>query len=339
MKKIFIAVLAVAALASCSKEQTVNVDKGVAIGFDTFVENSTRANDLTVGNFDFGVYGTVTKGNSALIFNNQEVTKTFTYTPPVYWIANASYTFGAFAPYTGRAWSYKLAGTADTDKIHAENGTVTFNNQTAAANQDFIYAYQTATTGDLKTQPETVKFTFSHMLSKVAFKFTNTFADDGRTSLKVYNVKINNTALEATMPIANGVDGVWAAETDNNDLVVAFGKAAAKDVALFGNGEFFPVAHQYIIPVKRTYNITFSVDLYMAGVYLATYDHEIDAVIDFAKNGNYSLNVKLAPDTVNPDAQLWPIEFSVDRIEDWDNGNTVDTDDPADGEKDVYPLN
>ena len=125
MKKIFIAVLAVAALASCSKEQIVNVDKGAVIGFDTFVENSTRANDLVVGNFDFGVYGTVTKGNSALIFNNQEVKTDFTYGNPVYWIADASYTFGAFAPYTDRAWSYELAGTDSTDKIYAENGTVT----------------------------------------------------------------------------------------------------------------------------------------------------------------------------------------------------------------------
>lgn len=339
MKKIFIAVLAVAALASCSKEQTVNVDKGAVIGFDTFVENSTRANDLTVGNFDFGVYGTVTKGNSALIFNNQEVKKTFTYSPAVYWIADATYTFGAFAPYTDRAWSYELAGTDSTNKLYAENGTVTFNNQTAAANQDFIYAYQIAATGDLKTKPETVKFTFSHMLSKVAFKFTNTFADEGRTSLKVYNVKINNTALEATMLIDGGVDDVWTADTNDNDLVVAFGEAAADNVALFGNGASFPVAHQYIIPVKRTYNITFSVDLYMAGVYLATYNHVINAEIDFAKNGNYSLNVKLSPATVNPEAQLYPIEFAVEDIDDWDNGNTLDTDNPVDGEKDVYPLN
>jgi hypothetical protein len=33
------------------------------------------------------------------------------------------------------------------------------------------------------------------------------------------------------------------------------------------------------------------------------------------------LNVKLAPNTVNPDAQLWPIEFTVDRIEYWDSTN------------------
>ena len=337
MKKLFTILAVAATLVSCAKEDVVREAAREAIGFDTFVENSTRANDLVVGNFDFGVYGTVTKGNSALIFNNQEVKTDFTYTPPVYWIAEASYTFGAFAPYTGRAWSYELAGTG-TDKIHAENGTVTFNNETAAANQDFIYAYQTATTDELETAPETVKFTFSHMLSKVAFKFENTF-DDGNTSLKVYNVKINNTALEATMPINDGVDGVWTADDDNNDLVVAFGEAAAGNVALFGNGESFTVAHQYVIPVTRTYNITFSVDLYMAGVYLATYNHEIKKTINFAKNGNYSLNVTLAPATVNPEAQHHPIEFTVEEIEDWDNGNTVDTDDPVDGENDVYPLN
>ena len=67
MKKIFIAVLAVAALASCSKEEAVNVDKGAVIGFDTFVENSTRAADLTKGNFDFGVYGLVEKGDPKIL--------------------------------------------------------------------------------------------------------------------------------------------------------------------------------------------------------------------------------------------------------------------------------
>jgi hypothetical protein len=157
------------------------------------------------------------------------------------------------------------------------------------------------------------------MLSKVAFKFTNTFADDGRTSLKVYDVKINNTALEATMPIANGVDDVWTAETNNNDLVVAFGEAAANNVALFGNGESFPVAHQYIIPAEREYVITFDVDLYQAGVKLATYNHKIKRTINFAKNGNYSLNVELAPDTVDPDNDtLYPIVFTVEEIKDWD---------------------
>ena len=69
--------LAVAAMVACSTEQTIVAPQNEAIGFDTFVENSTRATDITTDNIaNFGVYGTVAKGgNSALIFNNTEVTK------------------------------------------------------------------------------------------------------------------------------------------------------------------------------------------------------------------------------------------------------------------------
>lgn len=320
MKKIFIAVLAVAALASCSQEYVVVEQPKAAIGFDTFVENSTRATDLTTSNLqDFGVYGTVAKGgNTALIFKNTKVYKSgnvYKYDVPQYWIAEADYTFTAIAPYTDAEWSYDPATT-----------TLSFDNAAAAAEQDVLFAYAAKTTEEELTEENTqpVAFIFKHVLSKVAFKFTNTFAD-GNTSLKVYNVKINNTALEATMPIVDGVDKVWTAETDDNDLVVAFGEAAANNVDLFGNGESFPVAHQYVIPVERKYVITFDVDLYQAGVYLATYSHEIEKTINFAKNGNYSLNVELAPGTVNPDAQLYPIVFTVDKIDDWDstNGNVA----------------
>mgnify|MGYP002514158703 CR=1 FL=1 len=58
MKKLFIAILGVAAFAACSQELTVDAPKGAAIAFDNaFVENSTRAADLTANNItDFGVF-------------------------------------------------------------------------------------------------------------------------------------------------------------------------------------------------------------------------------------------------------------------------------------------
>lgn len=315
MKKIFIAVLAVAALASCSKEQTVNVDKGEAISFENaFVENATRATDPTTTNLqDFGVYGTVAKGgNTALIFDNTKVYKNgdvFKYDTPQYWIAAADYTFTAVAPFTAAKWSY-----------NPDTTTLVFNNETAAAEQDVLLAYAEKTTEDKLTAENTqpVAFTFKHILSKVAFKFENTFAD-GNTTLSVYNVKINNTAKTGTMVITDGVDQAWAGA---ENLVVPFGTQSAnvnlnKDAAI-GNGANLVVAHQYVIPAEREYVITFDVDLYQAGVYLATYNHEIKHTINFAKNGNYSLNVKLAPDTVDPNTQLYPIEFAVEDIEDWD---------------------
>lgn len=318
---------AVAALAACTSEQTIVAPQNEAIGFDTFVDNSTRAEDITTNNIaNFGVYGTVTKGgNSALIFNNTEVAGTkesgYTYSPAQYWIAAAQYDFLAFAPYAERQWTY-----TPTNAQVAKTGTFSFNNETAAADQDVVYAYQTKTTENELNASNTkaVEFTFKHILSKVAFSFTNTF-EDGNTSLSVYNVKINNTAKTGTMAIANGVDAAWVGD---GDLVVPFGAEAAKEntlaTAAIANGKELKLAHHYVIPAEREYNITFSVDLYQAGVYLATYNHTIESTINFAKNGNYVLSVKLAPESIDPANPLFPIEFTVNEVEDWrDNGSVA----------------
>lgn len=312
---------AVAALAACTTEQTIVAPQNEAIGFDTFVDNSTRATDITTANIaDFGVYGTVTKGgNSALIFNNTEVTKSgdaFVYSPAQYWIAAAQYDFLAFAPYAERQWTY-----TPTNAQVAKTGTFSFNNETAAADQDVVYAYQTKTTeAALTAKPEAVKFTFKHILSKVAFSFTNTF-EDGNTSLSVYNVKINNTAKTGTMAIEAGADDAWEVA---GDLIVPFGAQAANADAALANGAELKLDHHYVIPAQRAYNITFDVDLYQAGVYLATYNHTINSAIDFAKNGNYVLSVKLAPESIDPENELYRIEFTVNEVEDWrDNGSVA----------------
>ena len=310
---------AVAALAACTTEQTIVAPQNEAIGFDTFVDNSTRAEDITTNNIaNFGVYGTVTKGgNSALIFNNTEVKKDgdkYKYSPAQYWIASAQYDFLAFAPYANAKWTY-----TPTDAQVAKTGTFSFNNETAAADQDVVYAYQTKTTADKLNAENTqaVSFTFKHILSKVAFSFTNTFTDN-KTTLNVYNVKINNTAKTGTMAIAEGVDAAWEVA---GDLIVPFGAQAANADAALANGAELKLAHHYVIPAQRAYNITFDVDLYQAGVYLATYNHEINSAIDFAKNGNYVLSVKLAPESIDPENELYPIEFSVNKVEDWDDAS------------------
>lgn len=325
MKKILFAAVAVMAMAACSNEDVISRPASPVIGFDNaFVENSTRAADLTKTNLqNFGVYGTVAKGgNTALIFDNTKVYKSgdiFKYDVPQYWIAAANYTFTAIAPYIDpqtetKWWSYDPAKT-----------TLSFDNEAAAAEQDVLFAYAAKTTADVlsaqNTQP--VAFTFKHILSKIAFKFENTFTD-GNTSLSIYNVKINNTAKKGTMAINAGVDQAWNG-TDN--LVVPFGTQSAnvdlnRDAAI-DNGANLVVAHQYIIPAEREYVITFDVDLYQAGVYLATYKHEIKKTINFAKNGNYSLNVKLSPENVNPGAQLYPIEFTVDAVTGWTEQDVV----------------
>lgn len=326
MKKIFIAVLAVVALVSCSKEQTVNVDKGEAISFENaFVENATRATDLTTTNLqDFGVYGTVAKGdNTALIFDNTKVYKNgdvFKYDTPQYWIAAAQYYFTAIAPYSNAKWSYATTT--------AHTGTISFDNAAALASQDLLFAAASKTTTDPITDPGKVGFTFNHVLSRVAFTFTNSFAEKSNITLKVHNVAITNTAANGTLPVTASATGTW---TNTDDYAINFG-AQTLDAApeLAENGGNNTTEHFYLIPAKRTYNITFQVTMFQAGVQGQTFTHSIDKEIDFAKGGNYSLNIALEPETVNPEAQLYPIEFTVTDVTEWTNSATgVEVEIPA----------
>lgn len=319
MKKILIAILAVAGLAACSQDQLVEAPKSVAIAFDNaFVNNSTRAEDITKATLkDFGVYGSVEKEvdseiQQGLIFTNQRVYKSgdaFIYSPAQYWIANAQYDFVAIAPYTDAKWSYT---TAD-----AKNGTLTLNNGNdgAQGEQDLLFAYTkpAKTAATITAAPAKVGFTFSHILSKVLFTFKNTFTD-GNISLKVYDVKINNTAASGTVAVANGVVGAWEG---TNDYIRAFGPATADTVAEIANNGTLTTEHFYLIPVQREYNVSFKVDIYQAGVMLDTYTHNITTTINLEKGKSYSLSANLAPNNVNPNSQLYPIEFQVKDITGW----------------------
>lgn len=320
MKKIFIAILAVAGLAACSQDMTLETPKGAAIAFDNaFVNNSTRATDITKATLnDFGVYGSVEKEvdseiQQGLIFTNQRVYKSgdaFIYSPAQYWIANAQYDFVAIAPYTNAKWAYET-----TD---AKNGTIKFNNAEAQGEQDLLFAYTkpAKTEATITTAPAKVGFTFGHLLSKVAFTFKNIFTD-GNISLKVYDVKINNTAASGSVAVDNGVVGEWESTNTNNDYIRAFGPATADTVAEIANNGTLTTEHFYLIPVQREYNVSFKVDIYQAGVKLDTYTHNITTTINLEKGKSYSLSANLAPNNVNPNSQLFPIEFQVDAVTGW----------------------
>lgn len=317
MKKIFIAVLAVAALVSCSKEHVVVEQPKAAIGFDTFVENSTRANDLVKGEFDFGVFGLVQKGEqSALIFNDQEVNADGTYSPAQYWIAAAQYYFTAIAPMTGRNWSYATTT--------AHTGTITFDNSAAAANQDLLFAYnkpeQTPTT--ITAQPAKVGFTFNHMLSRVRFTFANGFGTGSNITLQVTDVTITDAYATAQLAVTNGIP---ADEWSNFGATFSknFGKVGDDTLATLtdaGNTMSASTEHFYLIPANKTYNVTFTVKLFQAGVELDTYARTATIpATAMAKGMSYDIKTTLTAQNTSDDGQLWPIEFTVNAVNNWAN--------------------
>ena len=317
MKKIFFAVLALAGLAACSTDEVVSRPQGAVIGFDNaFVENSTRANDLTANNLDFGVYGLVEKGNEkALIFTNQKVEKDGQYSPAQYWIAAAQYYFTAIAPYTNAKWSYATTT--------AHTGTISFNNATAEANQDLLFAYvkPDQTPAQINTTPDKVGFTFNHMLSRVRFTFANGFGEGSNITLQVYDVTITDAYATADLVVTNGTPAVdWS--NFNGTFSKNFGMVGGDTLATLtdtGDTKSAATEHFYLIPANKTYNVTFNIDLYQAGVKLDTYTRTATIpAADMQKGKSYDITTTLTAQNTSDDGKLYPIEFKVDEVKTWD---------------------
>ena len=326
MKKLFIAILGVAAFAACSQDVTLETPKGAAIAFDNaFVENAVRANDLTAENiYNFGVYGSVINSQSqeGLIFNNQEVEKSgnaYSYSPAQYWIANAQYDFVAIAPYQengdGKTPTWTYATTTEDD---AKNGTLTFYNDRAAANQDLLFDSAARTTQDITSKPDAVSFTFNHLLSRVKFTFVNGFAAGSNITLKVTDVKITNAHKTGTIAVTNGaVANTWTAA--DNTLNVDFNDAGTEFLAEAGGKA--STEHHYLIPAQASYNITFNVELKQAGVSLDTYERTATVALDMVKGQSYDLKATLNQNNTSDEGQLYPIEFTVTSVENWQPNN------------------
>lgn len=261
MKKIFCAVLALAAMASCSKEYIVAENKQ-AIGFgEVFVENSTRATDLTYTDTnkvtEFKVWGTVQGEYDAnapivYIFNGDEVknsngTTTVDYDGVwfcnniQYWVPNADYAFKAVVD----------------GELNTTNNTIAY---TVSSQKDLLYAEATADTDENGT-PDVgglVAFSFNHLLSKAYF----TFKTDKKFATDAYTYEIS--AIQFDNAYTNGTYNVGTpAWTGEGDAALSFGDtvtlAPSKDVAVSTTSELVKV----FIPqedVKVSFTVTIKYD-------------------------------------------------------------------------------
>lgn len=310
MKKLFIMGLAAMGLAltACNSDETVEMAKGNAIGFKTFVNNSTRvATDATTTDLkSFKVWGLMNKGdNTGTPFVGKEVTKGtdggWSYQTPVYWEKGYAYSFVALAP--NDAYEF----TAPT--VINNWGSLTFNNGTGET--DLIYATAKQTTVKGNTCPSPVDLTFNHMLSRVRFQFTNGM-DDGSV-LTVSNVKITDACTSGTATLAEQLANLsWTPAQGTGAL--EFGDAAAMEQ----QNAKAETAHKYMIPADKAYKLTFTVTRVHHGV-TDTYDHTVTLPQTEMKQGlSYQFVATLTANNINPDQVLCPIKFTAE-VKGWEN--------------------
>lgn len=308
MKKLFIMGLAAMGLAltACNSDETVEVAKGNAIGFKTFVNNSTRAgNDATTDGLEaFKVWGLMSKdGQTGTPFVAKDVTKengTWSYAPPVYWEKGYAYSFVALAP--NDAYTF-TAPTAINNW-----GSLTFENGNGET--DLIYAAAKKETVEGNGCPAPVDLTFNHMLSRVRFQFENGMLDGSK--LTVSDVKINDAYTSGTATLAEQLAGLsWT--TGQTTGALEFGGAAAMEQ----NGKA-ETAHKYMIPADKAYNLTFKVTRVHHGV-TDVYNHTVTLPKTAMTQGlSYQFVAKFTAENINPDEVLCPIKFTAE-VKGWEN--------------------
>lgn len=305
------------ALTACNNDETVEVAKGNAISFNSFVNKSTRgaADDVTLKNLgSFELYGW--RGNDVL-FNKQVVNVaedgTSTYSPEKYWEAGKTYNFEAIAP---------KAGEKGVEFVAAKTGgTITFTNN---ATTDLLYvkAEEKTMGAEIAAAPAAVELNFAHQLARVKFTFKNTFPNTAAAKLTIKDVKITNAYKKGSITPA-ALDAKWTVNATDKDLVVAFAnnpnpavKAPTGLVAGTGSGE---TDHMYLIPTAENteYTVTFTVTLDQDGV-TTDYHHTIGFNTEQKQGLSYNYIAEINQNNINPDpnVQLFPIVFKT-TVSDW----------------------
>lgn len=223
MKKLFVSVMAIAALVACSNEEIVSFDKGEAINFNSpFISNSTR--NAVDGSYSgtkefkqFIVYGTVTGtvdgvsntinlfgGDANAIVRGDVGEGAWSCDETEYWVPKCTYNFIAIADATS------------TSPANAMPTTITYND---SADGDLILATAQDSTDEfaVPAKGNPVNLTFTHLLSKVKFTFSKEAYDNSLYTYAVKNIKFTNAYKSGVYTIETGI---WGSLGSNGEVVV-----------------------------------------------------------------------------------------------------------------------
>lgn len=306
MKKLFVMTLAVAALASCSKVETIEPGYKSAIGFGkSFVDNTTKAliedaDDLE--NENFAVWGTEKQGDydAVAIFAAEEITwndteSAWEYDGPVrYWHEGHVFNFAAVAPFSANT----TVGSIGTNLLP---DTATYTLAPQLANQvDLLYAKSASITpGD--NYNTSVKFTFDHMLAKVKFIIENTYTTGYTVDIEGLQIKAAETA---TVTFA---DKTWASHADTVVLPFTISTIATNDTEESNESLIIPNA-------APSYKVSGTAKVKMGSTVVKTIP--LNYTITSALKAGYHYNITALIEPSNP------IQFDVTGI----NGFTPDSD-------------
>ena len=326
MKKIFVAVLAMAGVVACNTVDTLDVPQNPEIRFaNAFVENATRANEAldpsTTTNTltGFNVWGFMDQTDGT-VFVAEDVTGSkgnFSYANIQYWAPGHTYYFAALAPIDStnvKDFAAEVAGATEEEKFVK----TVFNFTNVEGTEDLLYAAAKEVAPAMGAS-KTVMLTFDHLLSKVKFSFTNGFTNPN-AYIDVKNVTM---AVPATATATLTKDAyTWANQA--GELILAFGDACDKTAI---NVKQEAANELLTIPAAQDYVVEFDV-VYYQGSVPAYKGHKVVTLknVAFEVGKAYNLAATLNASNITEEGvKLQPIVFDVQVVNNWVEATTPDS--------------
>ena len=326
MKKIFVAVLAMAGVVACNTVDTLDVPQNPEIRFaNAFVENATRANEAldpsTTTNTltGFNVWGFMDQTDGT-VFVAEDVTGSkgnFSYANIQYWAPGHTYYFAALAPIDSanvKDFAAEVAGATKEEKFVK----TVFNFKNVEGTEDLLYAAAKEVAPAMGAS-KTVMLTFDHLLSKVKFSFTNGFTNPN-AYIDVKNVTM---AVPATATATLTKDAyTWANQA--GELILEFGDACDKTAI---NVKQEAANELLTIPAAQDYKIEFDV-VYYQGSVPAYEGHKVVTLknVAFEVGKAYNLAATLNASNITEEGvELQPIVFDVQVVNNWVEATTPDS--------------
>ena len=319
MKKIFVAVMAMAAFAACSNEEQIAAPKGQEIAFgDAFVDNATKAiyeGDTKLK--EFYVWGNVTgNDNTVQLYENAKVYTSndnpygTVYNCDVkrYWTPSCDYDFVAIAHAKSVTLGADFLPTTITYEANGNDDLLLSEVVEASTNQECVI------TG---ANNGVVAFTMKHLLSRVAVKFTNKSASADYT-YTVKDIQISNAYASGDYTIASEKwNGTGAMTTPLTFSAIT--TAIAQNATVAATGAYVIIPGTPALSISFTAEVVFGGKVISTKTYTKTLNADAESTADdftFANNTAYSFNVELP----TPGEE---IKFSITTVDKFGTGSDV----------------
>ncbi len=306
-------------LASCTQNEVMEVAENRSIGFNSFVNNTTKAATEFTGTatsgdiYVIGYYGNNNGTLDQKVFVNELGSTNY------YWQDGKDYIFGAYADGKG--------GKFDGTTFDATNQVLTFTNYAPDDAKDLVATISDKVTNVTASTQSEVNLTFKHMLAQVGFTFKTEVGTE-------YELNITGIQIEQAIKTATGT---YTKEQSGDITINWEGTATAEGETSYAYGSISDLANaenktaqEFKLVIPQTVDgsnlkVTFQATIKGVGLDNTSSPKKIAVVLpSIIWQAGYKYNYTTVINAENIIEDTYPIEFTVEEIPVWTDGGNQD---------------